>query len=146
MTALIGDFVTTSAETYEEQRDAFGVPFYNKVGIRQGVVTGEFFDEFDTELSGLKCILYVVRGESGKKYGVKSLEDLTVVTNPPLNFIEDLEKKIFSLRMIGLLRDAYFEDREFPMEKDWLEVKQKYHDEFMKAHLKTGRKAANRNY
>lgn len=150
MTAFIGDYVTTGGGTYEMVRTFDGVPYFNLVGTRQGILTGRFFSRFDTELSRLDCILYEVLGTSGTLYGVPSLNDLVVVNNPDLGTlktIEDLYETCFPMQMMRLLERTFHAAQyegaiHFDNEvKDWSEYRLHVQEEFFKAYIATGRQA-----
>lgn len=78
----VGDYVTTTPETYEVVNDGFGVLYFKKVGVRQGIVTGHVYSKFETELSRIETQLWGIAGVDNS-YAVPSLDDLVKVDNPP---------------------------------------------------------------
>ena len=145
MTAIIGDYVTTTAETYELERSFDGVPFFKPVGIRQGVLTGRFYSKFDTELSGLDCILYEVLGEAGT-YAIPYIHGLVKVDYAYLpssikKTIEDLYETCYPMQMMRLMKRAFEIDSSI---NSWDGSASHWQDEFFKAYLATGMQAVGR--
>lgn len=149
MSACIGDYVTTTKDTYEMERTWDGVPFFNRVGIRQGILTGRFFSRFDTELSGIDCVLYEVLGEAGT-YAVPNLGDLTVVKDTTLSIkkrIEDLYETCFPMQVMRFAENLFYAAqhdaaKSFREVKDWNDYKKHAQDEFLKVYIATGRSAS----
>ena len=77
--AKIGDYVTTTVETFEVQYDPSGNRLFTKVGIRQGILTGEVFNRNDDEYPDMNFPPYfAVEGRMGT-YAVPNTNDLVVI-------------------------------------------------------------------
>ena len=114
--AKIGDYVTTNSDaTYEVMTDCYGVLFFQKIGVRQGILTGKKYSKFDTELSGISIEMYQIQGEAGT-YAVPDigLFDLCVVPDNnlfphTLKFAEKIRNNSFHYGIAKLLEKAYKE-------------------------------------